>query len=291
LFKISKRAVIGLAVGALALTGLGLAGTASAAPAPGTASAPSNVVTLPANVRVPGFSVPNGGPLFNGHDVTVQATGAAAGLADPGATAVLVKVTAFNPTGTGQLVAHATGTGAPGNPTVAYTKGSENSGVAWVKLDAAGTFVIEEEGAATHALVEIDAESVLPAAPTNTLAGAYYSVAKYDLGDTNGGAIATVACKAKTDTAISGGVQTIGLGSTPTADNVPISSSFPGREDFTGDADNNKPIPGRTDGWIVQFGGNSSSTSLGDPKFVNVYALCVPGLSIPVDTTFTESGS
>lgn len=166
MFKISKRAVIGLAVGALALTGLGLAGTASAAPAPGTASAPSNVVTLPANVRVPGFSVPNGGPLFNGHDVTVQATGAAAGLADPGATAVLVKVTAFNPTGTGQLVAHATGTGAPGNPTVAYTKGSENSGVAWVKLDAAGTFVIEEEGAATHALVEIDAESVLPADPT-----------------------------------------------------------------------------------------------------------------------------
>jgi hypothetical protein len=119
------------------------------------------------------------------------------------------------------------------------------------------------------------------------LDGAYYSVAHYDKGDTNGGAIATVACKAQTDTAISGGVQTLQLGSNGIQNNVPVSSSFPGRMDWS----TNTPKPGRIDGWIVQFGGNSSSTDLGSPKYVKVWALCVPGLHVPVDNTYTESGS
>jgi hypothetical protein len=119
------------------------------------------------------------------------------------------------------------------------------------------------------------------------LEGAYYAVAKYDVGDTNGGAVATVACKATTDVAISGGVQTLAAGTNGLAGNVPVSSSFPGRMDWS----TNTPIAGRLDGWIVQFGGNSSSTSLGDPHYEDIYALCVPGADIPVDTTYTESGS
>lgn len=122
---------------------------------------------------------------------------------------------------------------------------------------------------------------------TNGLTGAYYAVAKYDVGDTNGGAVATVACKATTDVAISGGVQILALGTNGLADNVPVSSSFPGRMDWT----TNTPKPDNLSGWIVQFGGNSSQTSLGDPKYVDIYALCVPGASIPVDTTFAESAS
>ena len=117
------------------------------------------------------------------------------------------------------------------------------------------------------------------------LTGAYYSVAKYDVGDTNGGAVATVACKAHTDVAISGGVQTLALGTNGLQNNVPVSSSFPGRMDW----DTNTPIAGDLSGWIVQFGGNSGATSLGDPKFVDIYALCVPSATIPVDTTFAES--
>lgn len=117
------------------------------------------------------------------------------------------------------------------------------------------------------------------------LAGAYYSVAKYDAGDTNGGAVATVACSSPTDVAISGGVQTLALGSNGLKDNVPVSSSFPGRMDWT----TNTPKPGDLSGWIVQFGGNSGATSLGDPKYVDIYALCVPGADIPVDTTYSES--
>jgi hypothetical protein len=119
------------------------------------------------------------------------------------------------------------------------------------------------------------------------LSGAYYSVASYDVGDTNGGAVATVACKAQTDTAISGGVQTLQLGSNGLANNVPVSSSFPGRMDWS----TNTPKSGRLDGWIVQFGGNSSSTDLGSPQYVKVWALCVPGLNVPVVQTYTESGS
>jgi Collagen triple helix repeat (20 copies) len=119
------------------------------------------------------------------------------------------------------------------------------------------------------------------------LDGSYYSVANYDVGDTNGGAIATVACKAQSDTAIGGGVQTLQLGSNGLQNNVPVSSSFPGRMDWS----TNTPKAGRLDGWIVQFGGNSSSTDLGSPQYVKVWALCVPGLHVPVDQTYTESGS
>jgi len=128
-----------------------------------------------------------------------------------------------------------------------------------------------------------------PAGPAGAtgLTGAYYSVAKYNVGDTNGGAIATVACKSATDVAISGGVQTLALGTNGIGNNVPVSSSFPGRMDWT----TNTPIPGDLNGWIVQFGGNSSATSLGNPAYVDIYALCVPGADIPVDTTYTESGS
>jgi hypothetical protein len=125
------------------------------------------------------------------------------------------------------------------------------------------------------------------AAGPSGLAGAYYAVAKYDTGDTNGGAIATVACKNTTDVAIAGGVQTLALGTNGIGGNVPVASSFPGRMDWAA----NTPVAGRLDGWIVQFGGNSSATDLGSPKYVTVYALCVPGASIPVDVTYTESGS
>ena len=113
--------------------------------------------------------------------------------------------------------------------------------------------------------------------------GAYYSVAKYDVGDTNGGAIATVACKNTTDVAISGGVQTLALGDNGLNGNVPVSSSFPGRMDWG----TNSPKPGRLDGWIVQFGTETGAA----PKFVNIYALCVPRAHIPVKTTYTESGN
>jgi hypothetical protein len=115
------------------------------------------------------------------------------------------------------------------------------------------------------------------------LKGAYYSVAKYDVGDTNGGAIATVACASQTDVAVSGGVQTLALGTNGIEHNVPVSSSFPGRMDWN----TNTPKAGRLDGWIVQFG-----TEVGNaPKYVDVYALCVPNLHVTEKTTYTESGS
>ena len=270
--------------------------TASAAvPTPACHSVPSNVITLPGTPRVPGWNVPTGHAMSSGKDVVVQATGTQPGQADTGATAVLVKLTGFNPTGAGQMVAHCKGTGAPGNSTVAYTKGTENSGPAWVALDAAGQFVITENGASAHALLEIDAES-MPVAPAKSgLDGAYYSEAQYDVGDTNGGAVATVACKATTDVAISGAVQTLAVGTNGLHSNVPVSSSFPGRMDWdgpdnvSGTADDNTPFPNRLDGWIFQFGGNSSTTSLGDPKFVTLKTLCVPGADIPVVKTFVES--
>jgi hypothetical protein len=125
------------------------------------------------------------------------------------------------------------------------------------------------------------------AAGDSYLQGAYYSVANYDVGDTNGGAVATVACKLPTDTAISGGVQTLDAGTNGLQNNVPVSSSFPGRMNW----DTNTPRPNRLDGWIVQFGGNSSSADLGSPHFVKVWALCVPGLNVPVQQTYSESGT
>jgi hypothetical protein len=111
------------------------------------------------------------------------------------------------------------------------------------------------------------------------LTGAYYSVASYDVGDTNGGAIATVACKSQSDTAISGGVQMIGLG----GKNVPVGSSFPGRMDWS----SNMPMPNRLDGWIVQFASQDSNFTA--PEKVKVYALCAPGLNVPVTQTYTQS--
>jgi hypothetical protein len=108
------------------------------------------------------------------------------------------------------------------------------------------------------------------------LHGAYYSVAYYDKGDTNGGAIATVACKAQTDTAISGGVSTDDY-----TKSVPVGQSFPGRMDWN----TNTPRPGRLDGWIVQFASQNGSA----PEKVKVWALCVPDLNVPVNQTYTQS--
>ena len=125
------------------------------------------------------------------------------------------------------------------------------------------------------------------------LAGAYYSVAFYDVGDTNAGAIATVACRAATDVAIAGGVQMTGIGGSQSeidaanARNTPVSSSFPGRMDWN----TNSPKPNRLDGWVVQFGGNAGATSDKSPEKTKIWALCVPGASIPVVQTYSESGS
>lgn len=116
------------------------------------------------------------------------------------------------------------------------------------------------------------------------LTGAYYSVAFYDKGDTNAGAIATVACKKESDTAINGGVQTLVDASSLTR-NTPVSSSFPGRMDWN----TNLPKANRADGWIVQFGGNAGAVSDTAPAKVKVWALCVPGLNLPVVQTYLQS--
>lgn len=118
------------------------------------------------------------------------------------------------------------------------------------------------------------------------LTGAFYATAFYNAGNTNAGAIASVACDAeKTDyVAISGGVQVLGLGEGANSRNTPVSSSFPGRMDWAAGA----PKPGRLDGWIVQFGGNAGATSDKDPEKIKVWALCVPGASIPVNQTFQQ---
>lgn len=118
------------------------------------------------------------------------------------------------------------------------------------------------------------------------LTGAFYATAFYNAGDTNAGAIASVACDAeKSDyVAISGGVQVLGLGEGANSRNTPVSSSFPGRMDWAAGA----PKPGRLDGWIVQFGGNAGATSDKAPEKVKVWALCVPGASIPVTPTYQQ---
>ncbi|HET6153638.1 MAG TPA: hypothetical protein VFE15_11805 [Marmoricola sp.] len=141
-----------------------------------------------------------------------------------------------------------------------------------------------KDGAITLVDMRPSALSRLMPAP---LAGAYYSVAYYDSGDTNAGAIATVACKAQTDVAISGGIQTLGLQDNALQHNTPVSNSFPGRMDFT----TNTPKPGRLDGWIVQFGGNAGQVSDTSPLKTKIWALCVPGASIPVTQTYQESSS
>ena len=118
------------------------------------------------------------------------------------------------------------------------------------------------------------------------LTGAFYATAFYNAGNTNAGAIASVACDAeKTDyVAISGGVQVLGLGEGANSRNTPVSSSFPGRMDWAAGA----PKPDRLDGWIVQFGGNAGATSDKAPEKIKVWALCVPGASIPVNQTFQQ---
>jgi hypothetical protein len=126
----------------------------------------------------------------------------------------------------------------------------------------------------------------------NGLLGAFYATAFYNVGDTNAGAIATVACDPASTayTAISGGVQVLGIGDNQAeidaanARNTPVSSSFPGRMDWS----TNTPRPDRLDGWIVQFGGNAGATSDKDPVKVKVWALCVPDTSIPVTQTYTQ---
>jgi hypothetical protein len=126
----------------------------------------------------------------------------------------------------------------------------------------------------------------------NGLLGAFYATAFYNVGDTNAGAIATVACSSTSTayTALSGGVQVLGIGDNQTeinaanARNTPVSSSFPGRMDWS----TNTPKPDRLDGWIVQFGGNAGATSDKDPVKVKVWALCVPDTSIPVTQTYIQ---
>jgi hypothetical protein len=118
------------------------------------------------------------------------------------------------------------------------------------------------------------------------LEGAYYSVAFYNAGNTNAGAIASVACKAETDVAISGGVQVTGIEEGANARNTPVSSSFPGRMDWS----TNTPKPNRLDGWIVQFGGNAGAVSDKSPEKAKIWALCVPGLEVPVEQTYSEVG-
>lgn len=114
--------------------------------------------------------------------------------------------------------------------------------------------------------------------------GAYYSVAFYNAGNTNAGAVATVACKETTDVAISGGVQVLGIEEGANARNTPVSSSFPGRMDWA----TNAPRPDRLDGWIVQFGGNAGETPDVSPLKTKIWALCVPGASIPVEQTYAQ---
>jgi hypothetical protein len=120
------------------------------------------------------------------------------------------------------------------------------------------------------------------------LAGAFYATAYYNAGDTNAGAIATVACDATSSafTAIAGGVQVTGLDAGANSRNTPVSSSFPGRMDWS----TNAPKPNRLDGWIVQFGGNAGTTSDKAPEKVKVWALCVPNTSIPVHQTYSQVG-
>jgi hypothetical protein len=122
---------------------------------------------------------------------------------------------------------------------------------------------------------------------TNAYEGAYYALAKYNAGDTNAGAIATVACKSTDDHAVAGGVQTLGLDAGANARNTPVSSSFPGRMDWS----TNTPKENRFDGWIVQFGGNAGTVSDKAPEKVTVWALCLPDTQIKSYVTFDQSAS
>lgn len=106
--------------------------------------------------------------------------------------------------------------------------------------------------------------------------GLYYSIAYYDVGDTNAGAIATAACHTRYDAAVGGGVQTLGLDGGQAA---AVASSFPGRMDWS----TNKPMQDRLDGWIVQFDADQP------PLKVKVWVLCAESYPIPSAQTYTQS--
>jgi hypothetical protein len=118
------------------------------------------------------------------------------------------------------------------------------------------------------------------------LLDAFYAVAYYNAGNTNAGAIASVACDADPTqtgyTAIAGGAQVTGLDAGANSRNTPVSSSFPGRMDWS----TNTPKADRLDGWIVQFGGSAGTVA---PEKVKVWALCVPTTDIPVVQTFSQN--
>jgi hypothetical protein len=106
------------------------------------------------------------------------------------------------------------------------------------------------------------------------VAGLYYVTAKYGTDSdnvpsvsVNEGAIATVACNSVADTAVAGGVQTLGLGGHPAA----VASSFPGRMDW----DTNKPKVDRLDGWIVQFDARQA------PVKADIWVLCATDTKVP----------
>jgi hypothetical protein len=109
--------------------------------------------------------------------------------------------------------------------------------------------------------------------------GAFYATATY----TNGGdGWATVLCipagkdggdlgAALPFTAIAGGVEEDDApGNTGPAGSSVI-ASFPGNLDFSGGSDNNSPLPGVVDGWVIGLG-NPGATNMP----LKVWALCVP---------------
>lgn len=105
--------------------------------------------------------------------------------------------------------------------------------------------------------------------------GAFYSVEKYDSA-VGVGAIATAACdpnntaNSENYIAISGGVtDTDGTSMTASSTELAVAASFPGRMDWNTYA----PIPGRLDGWIVQFAHAPNATQ---NNTMQVWALCVP---------------
>jgi len=103
------------------------------------------------------------------------------------------------------------------------------------------------------------------------VSGLYYRTAVYGAtsatdptAGVNAGAIATAACDSPADTAIAGGVQTLGLDGHPAA----VASSFPGRMDWT------TPKTDRLDGWIVQFDARTA------PEKANIWVLCAKDTSV-----------
>jgi hypothetical protein len=54
------------------------------------------------------------------------------------------------------------------------------------------------------------------------------------------------------------------------------------------DWNTNMPKADRLDGWTVQFGGNAGAVSDKDPLKVNVWALCVPNIEVPVKQTYIQ---